>query len=303
MTTTNTNNPASGAAVDVDPTAIGGGQGAPASKDSDTIMADIDMLFGTGEPVSSGDGRQDGKQPGRAVIDNNDFMPRKQTTQPTDDPTKGMTPEQLVAHFQSIADKAQNKLGQIEPAYEKYKSAVEFLNQVYEDPKVRKAFIAQLEPDLIKPTDPYDALQEQLGKEFGADFVPDEDEANKPLTKSWRYLKRVDELYKELSSKQSELVPKSLEEIRRERQQLQESATMEFEKERLDTMNELKWSQTDWNEFQTWAPKLKIKHLAKWYDHIRKAKGKAPNLVNQFGGTPNTNMPEFFQNLDNMFGK
>lgn len=298
MTSIDTHNPTSGAAADVDPSVIGGGQGGPASNDSDTIMADIDMLFGGDEPATSGGGRKDGTQQG-----GDDLMPRKQTTQPTDDPTKGMTAEQLAAHFQSIADKAQNKLSQIEPAYEKYKSAVEFLNQVYEDPKVRKAFIAQLEPDLIKPTDPYDALQEQLTKEFGADFVPDEDEANKPLTKSWRYLKRVDELYRDMSSRQNELVPKTLEEIRKERQQAQEAAAQEFEKERLDTMNELKWSQTDWTEFQSWAPKLKIKHLAKWYDHIRRAKGKAPNLVNQFGGSPAKNMPEFFQQLDNMFGK
>lgn len=289
-------NPTLGADPTLDPTAGGGGQGV-SSNDSDAIMADINALFGTDDGTSSSGGRQDGTQPG-----SEDLMPRKQSAQPADS-TKGMTAEQLAAHFQSIADKANHKLSQIEPAYEKYKSAVEFLNQVYEDPKVRKAFIAQLEPDLIKPTDPYDALQEQLSKEFGADFVPDEDEANKPLTKSWRYLKRVDELYRDISTKRSEYIPKTLDEIRKERQAQQEQAAQEFEKERLDTINELKWTQADWTEFQSWAPKLKIKHLAKWYEHIRRAKGKAPNLVNQFGGTATKNMPEFFQQLDNIFGK
>lgn len=293
-----TPNPTLSADPTLDPTAAGGGQGVQ-SNDSDAIMADIDALFGSDDGTSLSGGRKDGTQPGRAV---DDLMPRKQSTQPTDD-TKKMTPEQLAAHFQSIADKAQNKLGQIEPAFEKYKSVADFLNQVYEDPKVRRAFIAQLEPDLIKPTDPYDALQEQLSKEFGAEFVPDEDEANKPLTKSWRYLKRVDELYRDISSKRDELVPKTLEELRKERQAQQERAMQDFEKERLDTMNELKWSQTDWNNFQAWAPKLKIKHLAKWYDHMQRAKGKAPSLVNQFGGTATQSVPEFFQHLDNMFGK
>jgi len=297
MNTIDTHNPALGADPVQDPVDTGGGPNVK-SNDSDTIMADIDTLFGSDNGSPSSEGRKDGTQQGRE-----DFMPRKQTNEPTDDTTKGMTQEQLVRHYQSIADKAQGKLGQIEPAYEKYKSVADFLNQVYEDPKVRRAFISQLEPDLIKPTDPYDALQEQLSKEFGAEFVPDEDEANKPLTKSWRYLKRVDELYKDLTTQRDDLVPKTLAELRQERQQANEKAAQDFEKERVETMNEMKWSQADWQNFQSWAPKLKIKHLAKWYDHIQRAKGKAPNLVNQFGGSPSKNMPEFFQNLDNMFGK
>jgi len=296
MTNIESHNAALGANPAVDPTVSGGPVGNEANV-SDPIDMDIDALFGSNDGSSSGDARKDGTQPASGQT-----IPGQQTTT-APDATKGMNAEQLAAHFQSIADKANNRLSQIEPGYEKYKSVADFLNQVYEDPKVRRAFIAQLEPDLIKPIDPYDALQEQLKKEYGEDFVPDEDEASKPLTKSWRYLKRVDELYKDLSNKRTELVPKTLEEIRNERKLAQEQATQEFERERLDTMNELKWSKTDWENFQAWAPKLKIKHLAKWYNHIQRAKGTAPNLVNQFGGTPTKNMPEFFQQLDNIFGK
>lgn len=290
-------NPTSGVDPTLDPTTSGGGQGNDPNG-SDPIMADIDVLFGPDAGTPSGGGQQAGKPQGDGKT-----IPGTQSTQQSDDPTKGMSHEQLVAHFQSIADKAKHQLSQIEPAYEKYKSVADFVNQVYEDPKVRRAFISQLEPDLIKPTDPYDALQEQIKKEFGDDFVPDEDEANKPLTKSWRYLKRVDELYKDFSTQRNELIPKTLEELRAERQSAKEQQAQDFERERLETMNELKWSQTDWNTFQSWAPKLKIKHLAKWYNHIQRAKGTAPNLVNQFGGAPARNMPEFFQELDNIFGK
>jgi hypothetical protein len=296
MTNIESHNAALGANSDPIQTAPSG-QAAEGTNVPDAIDVDIDALFGSGDGLTSGGARKAGTQP---AGDPN--IPGQQTTT-APDPTKGMTPEQLAAHFQSIADKTVNRLSQIEPAYEKYKSVADFLNQVYEDPKVRRAFIAQLEPDLIKPIDPYDALQEQLKKEYGEEFVPDEDEASKPLTKSWRYLKRVDELYKDLSGKRNEMIPKTLEEIRNERKAAQEQAANEFERERLDTMNELKWSKTDWENFQAWAPKLKIKHLAKWYNHLQRAKGTAPNLVNQFGGTPTKNMPEFFQQLDNIFGK
>lgn len=295
MTNIESHNAALGANPEVNPTVSGGGVG-DNTKVLDPMDADIDAMFGSPDGLSSGGARKDGTQP-----DGGNISGQQTTTAP--DPTKGMTAEQLAVHFQSIADKANNKLGQIEPAYEKYKSVADFLNQVYEDPKVRRAFIAQLEPDLIKPVDPYDALQEQLKKEYGEDFVPDEDEASKPLTKSWRYLKRVDELYKDFANRRNDLVPKTLEELRAERKQAQEQVTQEFERERLDTMNELKWSKTDWDNFQAWAPKLKIKHLAKWYNHMQRSKGTAPNLVNQFGGTPSKNIPEFFQQLDSIFGK
>lgn len=288
-------NPASGD-VFIDPTnPMSGGQTDPVANVNDPIMADIDKFFGDFDNTTSGDGKGDGTQPGGASI--------PATGQPQD-PTKGMTPEQLAKHFQSLHDKVYNELNQIKPKYEQYKSVAEFLNQVQEDPTVKQAFLAELAPDLVKPTDPYEALQEQLKKEFGEDFTPDDDEATKPLSKSWRWYKRADDLYKELEQRRGSLVPKSLKELREERERVAREQAAAAEVERQEILKQMNWTESDWNEFAKFAPKLKALHIAKWYERdIRKRqRSTAPNLVNQFGGITPQTQPEIFEDLKKYFG-
>lgn len=301
MTDIQTPNPASGDGLD--PNLDGN---APAVSDdanaSDEIMQDLEAMFGNdGSSAASGDGSG-----ASGMTDPDDLLGIQSNKdgkqQKPKDTFDGMTAEQRAAHFQSLYNKLENEYKQVKPEYEKYKNVADFVNQVYEDPQVKQAFLAELAPDLVQPKDPYDTLQEQLGKEFGEDFVPDEDEAQKPLSKSWRYLKRVDELYTKLAQQQPQ-VPKTLKQLREERENQLKQANEEAEKERMQIMNDMKWSQTDWNNFSSWATKLKGKHLARWYQGLRNRKGSAPNLVNQIGGTPAKGMPEVFQNLDNFFGK
>jgi len=272
----------------------------PASANADPIMDNIDALFGSTQPASGGGMDTSGTpavdQDGRPITVDS-------TGRPTPvNPFDGMTAEQRAAHFQSLYNKLENEHKELKPAYDKYKDVAEFVNQVYEDENVRQAFLAEIAPDLVKPTDPYDALQVQLGKEFGEDFVPDEEEATKPLTKSWRYFKRVDELYKELSEKGSAGVPKTLKELRADREAAKLAANAEAEKERAQAMADMKWGQTDWNEYAQWLPKLKHKHLTKMFQNLRGRKGTAPNLINQGGGTAPVSVPEMFKDLDNFFG-
>lgn len=272
------------------------------SNDTDPIMQDIEALFGDKDSgAASGDGL------GASGIQDPDTLlgipPKNKSGEPQQTSSfDGMTAEQRAKHFQSLYNKLEQEYKEVKPQYEKYKSVAEFVNQVYEDPQVKQAFLAELAPDLVKPKDPYDALQEQLGREFGEDFVPDEDEAQKPLSKSWRYLKRVDELYTKLTKDQPS-VPKSLKELREERERLVREANEKAEQERVEILNDMKWSTSDWNEFANWVPKLRGKHLARWYQHLRKQKGSAPNLMSHSGGTPVKSIPEVFQDLDNYFGK
>ncbi len=267
---------------------------------ADPIMSDIEAIFGAGD-MASGDvmdtsGTPAVDQDGRPIAA--DSTGQAQAVNEFD----GMTAEQRATHFQSLYNRLENEHSELKPAYEKYKDVAEFINQVYDDDVVRQAFLAELAPDLVKPTDPYDALQEQLGKEFGTDYVPDEDESSKPLSKSWRYFKRVDELYKELTEKGQAGVPKSLKDLRADREAAKLAANSAAEKEKTQTMADMKWGATDWNEYSEWLPKLKHKHLSKMFQNLRGKRTTAPNLINQAGGTAPTTMPGVFKELDNYFG-
>lgn len=303
MTNIQSPNPASGDGLDPKLDGLNPAQQAGVSNDTDPIMQDIEAMFGSNDPsAASGDGL--GASGSKDVDDLFGITPTKNSGEPqqTKSSFDGMTAEQRAAHFQSLYNKLENETKQFKPQYEKYKSVADFVNQVYEDPQVKQAFLAELAPDLVQPKDPYDALQEHLAKEFGEDFVPDEDEAQKPLSKSWRYLKRVDELYTKLSKEQPQ-VPKSIKELREERERMLREANEQAERERAEILNDMKWSTSDWNEFSNWAIKLKGKHLARWYQHLRKQKGSAPNLMSHSGGSPVRSIPEVFQELDNFFGK
>jgi hypothetical protein len=266
----------------------------------DPRLGDIDSMFGPDSGASS-----DGNQPvGTPEFDGDGLPidPDPGKKPPDVNPFDGMTPDQRAAHFQSLYNKLENEHNQIKPEYEKYKNVADFVNQVYEDPQVKAAFLAELAPDLVKPTDPYEVLQVQLGKEFGEDFIPDETEASVPLSKTWRYHKRVDELYKQHAENQQVGTPQSLKELRDAREQALREAEAENEKERREIMKENNWTQADWDEFSRYGTKLKTKHLARYFEAGRKArKGKAPNLVNQGGSAP-LGQPKAFENLTNFFG-
>lgn len=291
-------NPVSGAGSNNQQTPSGGGQTGQ-SNDFDPIMEDIDAVFGGLEDPSS----QPGSGNGIAASGGPDIV--SQTgTQHTPDETAGMTPQQLAAHFQSKYDKLNAEYSRVLPEYEKYKNVADFVNQVYDDPTVKQAFLAEVAPDLYKPADPYEGLQEQLKKEFGEDFTPDDDEAAKPLSKTWRYYKRVEELYKNISDKQSGLVPMTLKELRAQKKAQAEAAQLAALQEKDEIMRDLHWTESDWQDLVSWVPQLKTKHLAKWRQHLRRTakSGKAPNLVNQFGGYTVTSKPGVFNELDSFFG-
>ena len=290
-------NPNNGAGNGAQQTPSGGGQ-TDRSNDFDPIMADIDAAFGDVLDPSSLEGSADGMGLDGGNINKGSGQQQAQ------DETVGMSAQELAAFFQSKYDKANAELSRVKPEYEKYKSVADFVNQVYEDPVVKQAFLSEVAPDVFKPADPYDALQEQLKKEFGEDFTPDDDEASKPLSKTWRYYKRVDELYSDITSKRNSMVPKTLKELREARKAEQLAKAREAEEEKAEIMRELNWTESDWQDLLSWVPQLKTKHLAKWRQGMRKKSkgGSAPNLVNQFGGHSVNNKPGVISELDKFFG-
>jgi hypothetical protein len=202
----------------------------------------------------------------------------------------GMTHEQLARMFQSKYDKAQADLQKVQPKVQKADSLEQFYNELYENQDVRRAFIAELEPDLVQPKDPYLALQGQLKKEFGEDYVPDDEEARRPFTPSWKYYRRLSELENKVKDV-SNTVPKTLKELRAEREQtLREQATKDIEMKN-DVLRTMRWSDTDYQSFAGWVSKLSAIDLAKIYNYAQSKRANiqgAPTLAALSGGTPQT---------------
>ena len=243
----------------------------------DGFQTHIDSVFG--------DPTLDSSQDSGAGLDGVPASQAKPIGKPED--YTGMNADELAKMFQSKYDKAQASLDKVSQKAEHLSSLEDFFHNIYEDESVRRAFIAELEPDLITPKDPYDALEVQLKKEFGDDYVPDDDEAQKPLTKSWRYLKRVDELYKEQTSNKTNL-PKSLKELRTDRRTAQEASKVKVAEDRQQVLSTMKWEAPQYNAFVEWAGKINPLDLAKIYSFAMRKQGGPPNLATQRGGQPFT---------------
>lgn len=202
----------------------------------------------------------------------------------------GMTYEQQVRMFQSKYDKAQAELQKLQPKVEKYDSLEKFYNELFENQEVRRAFIAELEPDLVKPKDPYGALEEQLKKEFGEDYVPDDEEARRPFTQSWKYYRRLSELEQKVREQKSG-APKTLKELRAEREQLLQAQRARDAEIKNEVLSKMKWTDRDYQGFGSWVQKLNAVDLAKIYKFVQSKRANtpaAPYLANQAGGTPQT---------------
>jgi len=282
----------------IDPNAASGegiqdSQGASQQADTNVspVSADIDAIFGS---QASDDSLEGGQAPG------GDPLVADPGTQQPD--LAGMTPDELARMFQSKYDKAQAELQTIKPKVERADSLEGFVNSLYEDEEVRRAFLAEVEPDLVKPKDPYVALEEQLKKEFGEDYVPDDEDAKKPLTTSWKYYKRLDDLYKVAQDTQ-EILPKTLKELRADRKIKQDELATQNATMKTDILTKMKWQDTDYQRFTQWASALSGADLAKIYNFAQGRRSSAPNVPNlasQSGGTAfmpneiNTELDKFF---------
>ena len=257
------------------------------------ISKDIDALFGT--PASDS-----GEEGGPTESGDDPFaVPTDGDGQPD---YTGMSHEELAKMFQSKYDVAQAELNKATPKVARADSLESFVNDLYEKPEVRRAFLAQVEPDLIKPKDPYVVLEAQLKKEFGEEFIPDDVEAKRPFTESWRYYKRLDDLYTKEQKASTEL-PQTLEEMRTERTtKLSEQKTADADM-KAKVLTTMKWSDNDYKSFGSWVFKLSAMDLAKIYNFAqqRKRGPVAPNLASQSGSrtsTPN----EIASELTKFFG-
>jgi hypothetical protein len=252
---------------------------------------DIDSIFGSADDDGSGSGKRpsgDKKPSGDSTSQEVDYS--------------NLNSEQLARMFQSRLDRKTAEFNQLSDKFKELEGIADFVEDVYDDEEVRQAFLSEIAPDLVTKKDPFGTLEETLKEEFGKDYAPDEEEARTPLSKSWRYYKRAEELYNEAKTKQAS-VPKSLTEIRDTRKAAKEAAAQAALDEKVKVKTAMKWDETAFNNFANWAKKMSATDLAKIYNfYVSKAQGKSPSLVNQGGGfapAPSKVMAD----LDNFFGK
>ena len=212
--------------------------------------------------------------------------------------------KKLAVQFQSNYDKTAAELKKEREAVEQqYKPIAEFFHQIYEDDEVRRAFISELEPELIKPKDPHSFIKERLSKEFGEDFDPD---LSDDKLKARMYNVRMEQLFKEALDGNKASTPKSLKELREQRKRQAEDKQKDALAEKQRIIGELKWDENTYNDWLTWAQKIKPLDLAKLKDRIdkqsRKSQGAfAPFIGNIPGGKP-VALNQFKQELDAFFG-
>lgn len=187
--------------------------------------------------------------------------------------------------LQGAKDKLANELNHYKQQVNELQTVQEFFLNIEKDPDLRKAFIAQYEPDLINTQDIESKIAKELAKEFGEDFEPDPDEARKRGTKSWKYNKKFDEKYEKYSSvggseKIADL--KTFSEKKKlqmaEEQKKSEAQVKSFQqKKNIDDIT-LK-------EFVDFNSRLNIEHLWAFFEHYRGVRGSvAP--VNMPIGAP-----------------
>lgn len=262
-----------------------------ASKDQNL---DVDSFFG-------GPAFKDPEPPqSKTNTNNND----SNTADSDDDSFTGLSHEQVIKKLQSIKDKAKQRVKQLESELEEVRPIKEVYNKIIADPIVRRAFIAELEPELIKPNNPYDTVRQHLAEKFGADFIPDKDEATIPFTPSWEYIREANEMLKKLES-EGGTVKKTLQQIRQEQAELakkQQQQLAEF-KEKMKT--KYKWTDETFEQFQRWGSKVGLDDLGVYFDFLmkkasQKNQAKTPNLAGVRGGS---NLPnEVKAELDKFFG-
>jgi hypothetical protein len=253
------------------------------------LEADLNKIFGGPEKVGDG-----------PVPPQGNIAPQGGPSTPSQAPR--MSPEQYMKELKSTADKSAHRLEQLTQENTELTSVANFVHQLYEDPQVFNAFVAEINPDLVKPQNAEEYINSNLKKEFGADFVPDISEENLRGSRTWLYNKRADILYDE-SLQVAGKVPETITTLKEKRIVQKRELELQARQEKTGIIDDLKWSDTDYQGFLTWANKLSTKDFAKIY-HVGKTQRQhstTPSLASVPGGTPISNSA-YEQELTNFFG-
>jgi len=211
-------------------------------------------------------------------------------------------PQEVISKLQSERDKLKSELDKFQVTANDWRSAYDLLSEIETDAEIRRAYIAQVEPELLKPKDSYSFIKERLEKEFEG-FTPSADEANVIGSKTWIYNERAKELLTEAKGGKLTL-PGSLKEIRERRKQATEENKKMALKEKADIISSLKWDDQTWDGFAGWMGAAKGVEFAKLYNYMLKKSiaPNSPNLASQAGYNWKTDQGAVFGELNKFFG-
>jgi flagellar hook protein FlgE len=275
------------------------------------VDGNLDQLFGGSDDAGQVGGKPQGsfeKDASGNIIDKNNAMvqskfPANDSNPNGEEKQTPKSPEELAKQFQSLYDKEKAKSDKLEAELQRNRGIVDFVNQVFEDQDVRRAFIAEVEPELIKPQDPYTFVKEGLAKEFGEDFAPmaDARPGSDEYIKSMLYQQRMQSLFNEATTARE--VPKTLKDLKESRAKEVQANRQAAEKTKSELMTEMRWTEGDYNNYIAWLQQLQPVNLATTWEKARNTKHPNPPAVGAVPGSVAQQSPnDFVKELNKLFG-
>lgn len=180
------------------------------------------MPFPNVEPTGTGNQQGSGNEGNKNQ--GNDLgteVPNNQTQAPAfqiDPRFQNLAPNEAIARtVQSMVTPLHQQIKELSEKEKKYSEYIDGLGLIFENREARLAFIRELEPELVSTPDIDEAVKKALEKEFGEDFQPDNDEAkSNHWSKSAKYFRKLDKLYKEFEDKEKNTSFKTYKEIKDE---------------------------------------------------------------------------------------
>jgi hypothetical protein len=212
--------------------------------------------------------------------------------------------EGLIRTYQSKYDSITAEHTKLLNEHEKARKAVEFLNTLPEDENLLYAFINEVKPGLIKPKDVSVALKEALSKEFGEGFKPElsREEADRedPGGTDWRYYRKLDELYQDISKGKSGTNVNSIKEILAEREAQRKLQDAEYQSEIETAKTKFKMSDEEVKNTVEFGSKLKFADLVRITRLLQKIPNAKIGSVENLSGSvtsQSTNRQNFLKNI------
>lgn len=286
----------------------------PTDSNTDINEFDIDKIFGneTAGDDKLGDGNSDKRAQPPWKSDADAFSDVKEAARAQEAATKKQdsfddqqqyvkNPQLSLSKLQSERDVLKSELEKVRTQATDWKTAYDFLGELDNDAEIRRAYFAELEPELFKPSDPYSSIKTKLEKEFG-DFTPNPDEVNIFGSKTMVYNERAKDLLSDAREKAKALTPGNLKEIRSKRKSLKEKESALAITQKQDIMKELDWTETTWDGFANYMQVTQGMEFAKTYNYMLRKSSTPQPLATQTGKNWKSGQDDVFKELNEFYG-
>jgi hypothetical protein len=212
-----------------------------------------------------------------------------------------LPPEEAIARtVQSMVTPLHQQIKELTEKEKKYTSYLDSLSLITEDPEARRAFIRELDPELVQPEDIDDVVKSKLDKKYGTDFKVDREEAaNDHWSKSAKYLRDMEHMYNEEQEKSSKQTYKTFAEIKKEIAGRKIKAKENEDKQLSDIQVKYQLNDATVNDFIQYLSKATIEDHFLNYRNVRKFDNNT-SIASVPGSGLTLN--EKMKKVDNLFG-